>query len=254
MILYKYTSLAATRRILGSGRIGFSRPGFFNDPFDTPVAIPVPSEDPISRMFADVGAQGKSLIWEQKTAILSLTRSPSNALMWAHYANGHQGAVLEIRIDVAGFTDETSNMIPAQFGSVVYSRSRPRGPYSSVFKEPISVGATHHFVLSHYEKWQRLFLTKPLDWAYEEEVRVAKCLDGLELCGTSSSKSGDCEIVNVGERPLHCFQIPHNAIRRIFVGARSDKDEAETLAKEYPDVEVCPAVLDHSRFEIQFNS
>ena len=161
MILYKYTSLATARRILTSTHIGFSRPGFFNDPFDRPVAIPVPTEDPISGMFADVGAQLKSRIWEKQTAILSLTRSPANALMWAHYADGHRGAVLEINVDVAGFTDVGGNMIPAQFGTVIYSRSRPIEPYFSTFTGGVVVGATHHFVLSHYEKWQRLFLTNP---------------------------------------------------------------------------------------------
>ena len=155
MLLYKYTSLAAARQILTSERIGFSRPTFFNDPFDKPVAMPDPTEDPISGMFANLRAQIKSQIWVQETGILSLTRSATNALMWAHYADGHRGAVLEINADTAGFMDEKRNMIPAQFGSVIYSRGRPIGPYFSTFTEGIVVGATHHFVLSHYEKWQR---------------------------------------------------------------------------------------------------
>ena len=253
MILYKYTSLATARRILTSTQIGFSRPGFFNDPFDKPVATPVSTEDPISGMFADVGAQIKGHIWEKKTAILSLTRSPTNALMWAHYGDGHRGAVLEINADVAGFTDVGSNMIPAQFGSVIYSRSRPIGPHFSTFTEPVVVGETHHFVLSHYEKWQRLFLTKPLEWAHEEEVRVAKCLNGLDSSGSSSNESGNCTIVDVDGRPLHCFEFLKNAIARVFVGARVDEVAAAKLDKEYPDISVCRAVLDDTRFEIRFN-
>ena len=192
MILYKYTSLATVRRIFELARIGFSRPGFFNDPFDKPIATPVQTDNPISETFANVAAQVKSTVWEENTAVLSLTRSPKNALMWAHYADHHRGAVLEIDASAAGFTNEKTNMIPAQFGSVVYSRSRQNGPYSSTFQEPVNVGGTHCFVLSHYEKWQRLFLTKPLDWAYEEEVRVAKCLKGLDACGSSFNESGQC--------------------------------------------------------------
>ena len=253
MILYKYTSLATARRILTYTQIGFSRPSFFNDPFDKPVATPVPTEHPISGMFADVGVQIKSRIWEKKTAILSLTRSPTNAVMWAHYADGHRGAVLEINADVAGFTDVGSNMIPAQFGSVIYSRSRPIGPYVSTFTEGVVVGATHHFVLSHYEKWRRLFLTKPLEWAYEEEVRVAKCLNGLDSYGSSSNESGNCTIVDVDGRPLHCFEFPKNAIARVFVGVRADKATAAKLTEESPDVSVCPAVLDDTLFKIHFN-
>ena len=174
MILYKYTSLETVRRILEFARIGFSRPGFFNDPFDKPIATPVQTHNPISEIFANVAAQVKSTVWEQNTAILSLTRSPKNALMWAHYADNHRGAVLEIDASAAGFTDEKTNMIPAQFGSVVYSRSRQIGPYSSTFQESVNVGATHCFVLDHYEKWQRLFLTKPLDWAYDRFDNVKR--------------------------------------------------------------------------------
>ena len=253
MILYKYTSLATARQILTSAQIGFSRPGFFNDPFDKPVATPVPTADPISGTFANIRARVKSRTWEEKTAILSLTRSSTNALMWAHYADGHRGAVLEIDADVAGFKDVENNMIPAQYGSVIYSRSRPIGPYSSTFTEGVTVGATYHFVFSHYEKWQRLFLTKPLEWAYEEEVRVAKCLNGLDSHGSSSNQSGNCTIVNVDRRPLHCFEFPKNAIARVFVGARADTVAAAKLVEEYPDISVCSAVLDDARFEIHVN-
>ena len=254
MILYKYTSLETAQKILASAQIGFSRPGFFNDPFDKPVATPEQSTGYLNDMFANIRAQGKSYIWEEYTGILSLTRSSSNALMWAHYSDGHSGVVLEVDADIAGFTCVERNMIPAQYGSVIYSRSRPTGQYYSVFNESIAVGATHKFVLSHYEKWQRLFLTKPLDWAYEEEVRVAKCLNGLDSQGYSTNQSGNCTIVKIDERPLHCFEFPINAITRIIIGARADKDATAQLVEEHPEIELCHAVLDEDRFGIHFNS
>ncbi len=248
MILYHYTKLGTARQILTSARIGFSQPGSFNDPFDTPVAIPVQPENPI----ADIGARIKSQIWERKTAILSLTRSPTNMLMWAHYADGHRGAVLEIDAETADFVDERRNMIPAQFGSVVYARNRSTGPYLSTFNEGVVVGATHHFVLSHYEKWQRLFLTKPLEWAYEEEVRVAKCLDGLNSDGNSSNDSGNCTVIDVQERPLHCFEFPKSAISRVCVGAEVDKTDRVKLEKEFPDISIHKARLNETSFNIDF--
>lgn len=254
MILYKYTSLKTAQKIIDSAKIGFSRPGFFNDPFDKPVATPEKSAGYLNDIFANIRGQGKSYIWDEYTGILSLTRSSTNALMWAHYADGHRGVVLEIDTDVAGLTCVKRNMIPTQYGSVIYSRSRPTGQYSSDFKEGVAVGATHHFDFSHFEKWQRLFLTKPLDWAYEEELRVAKCLKGLESKGTSSNPSGNCTIVDIEERPLHCFEFPINAISRIIVGARADKNKGAELVEEHPEIELCHAVLDEDRFEVHINS
>lgn len=252
MILYKFTSLDTACRIINSARIGFSRPCYFNDPFDRPVATPIPTDEPISGMFAELGATIKSHIWEQKTAILSLTRSPSSMLMWAHYADGHAGAVLEIDAMTAKFVDVRTNMVPAQFGSVIYSRTRSTEPYQSKFDEGIVVGATHQFVLSHYEKWQRLFLTKPLEWAYEEEVRVAKCLDGLSSNGDSSNESGNCSVMEVQGRPLHCFEIPRRSIRRICVGVRADASIVAKLTQEHPDISVCRATLSESDFKVEF--
>ncbi len=254
MILYKYTSLDAARQILASAQIGFSRPGFFNDPFDKPVATPEPSKDPITGVFAHVRAEAKSIIWEENTAILSLTRSPTNPLRWAHYSDGHRGAVLEINAHDAGFTNVESNMIPAQFGSVIYSRNRPTGPYYSTFNEGVEVGGTHHFVSSHYEKWQRLFLTKPLEWAYEEEVRVAKCLKGPDSHGSSSNESGNCNVIEFDYRLLYCFEFPRHAITKAFVGVRADKSVVTELSNDYPEILVCPVKLEDARFEIHYST
>ena len=252
MILYKYTSIESARRIISVGQMGFRRPGFFNDPFDRPRMPLGPEADPISGVFEKVQTDMKNHLWEERTAILSLTRSSTNALMWAHYADGHHGAVLEIDTELAGFMDVRRNMIPAQFGTVTYSRVRANAPLVSNFTEGVVVGATHHFVLSHYKKWQRLFLTKPLEWAYEEEVRVAKCLGGLEPEGNSANKSGNCSIVEVGHKPLHCFEFPRHAITRLLVGARVDGTVVGSLREEYRELPMLWAVLDDARFEIRF--
>ena len=177
MILYKYTSLNTARRILDNSSIGFSRPSYFNDPFDRPVATLVPNRNPIDEKIAAIAADLKSRVWEQNTAILSLTRSPKNALMWAHYADEHRGAVLKIDANVAGFTDERTNKIPAHFGSVIYMRRRQSEQYFSTFQEGVKVGSTHQFVPSHYEKWQRLFLS-----ALSKKTGLSHKVSSRNLC------------------------------------------------------------------------
>src|SRR5260221_10129254 len=94
MKLHKYVSMQTAKCILKSNTIGFSRPEYFNDPFDVPVAIPVATDNILEGLFANIGAQGKSFIWRKNTAILSLTRTPTSPLMWAHYANAHRGVVI----------------------------------------------------------------------------------------------------------------------------------------------------------------
>lgn len=179
----------------------------------------MPTANAIDAAFANVGALGKSIVWEKNTAILSLTRTPTNALMWAHYADQHRGVVLAIDAEVAGLLDPDRNLVPVHFGNVVYSRHWPSGPYSSTFGIPITVGVTHHFVIEHYEKWQRLLLTKPIEWAYEEEVRVVKTIRGLEE-GETDIPSGRFAIVTHQARPIHCLHIPPEAISAVYVGSR----------------------------------
>jgi hypothetical protein len=77
MILYKYVSFKGGLKILESNSIGFSNPWDFNDPFEMAAShglLPNSSFAPLVL---------RKLM--ETTAILSLTRSPLNPLMWAHY-------------------------------------------------------------------------------------------------------------------------------------------------------------------------
>ena len=95
--------------------------------------------------------------------------------MWAHYADKHKGAVIEIDAREAGLTG-TDLLIPVQFGSVVYmKRPNPdvalaRG-FDALRSQAVSSGE-NRFEIGNYEGLQRLFLTKPMPWSYEEEVRA----------------------------------------------------------------------------------
>ena len=64
-------------------------------------------------MVSGIKAQITSQLWEKNTVILSLTRSPTNPVMCAHYTEGHRGVVFEIDTHAAGFTDIKTNMLPA---------------------------------------------------------------------------------------------------------------------------------------------
>lgn len=228
MKLYKYVPLERAREIITTGRIAFSLVDYFNDPFDQPIAPEETGTDLWGKMIAPMKAGLKNRALALTSGILSLTRTPVNALMWAHYADSHRGVVLGIDTEDAGLLDPSSNMIPAHLGSVVYSRHRNINVYSTVPANGFRIGDNHHFDITNYERLQRLFLHKPIDWAYEEEVRVVKCLGGLSG-GTSESPSGMFDKVDTPEGPRYLYHLPPGSIRDIYAGARCDIDEVRKI-------------------------
>ncbi|MGH1463319.1 MAG: DUF2971 domain-containing protein [Neptuniibacter sp.] len=221
MILYKYVPYEAGMKILENNSIGFSQPEHFNDPFEVEAAYPSSDEvNPVNTLLNRIQTEAKKSIWKKNTGILSLTRQPLNALMWAHYGDEHKGIVIGIDSSIEQFTCEESNLVPIQYGSVIYTDLKPNYPFLSQPKEPMEVGGTFDFSKGQLERLQRMFLYKPGCWSYEEEVRVVKCLKGVEL--GKPIKSGSFNILEVNDRPLYLLDLPENAIREVYFGVRSE--------------------------------
>lgn len=220
MILYKYVSHDAGMKILKNCSVGFTKPIHFNDPFEIEAAYPSAiGNNPIDIMMNSIRNWAKKDAWKNSTGILSLTRQPLNPLMWAHYGREHKGMVIGIDSSISDFTCEETNLVPIQFGSVIYTNIKPDAPFLSKSTEPIVVGETFHFPRGQLERIQRMFLYKPACWAYEEEVRVAKCLKGIGS-GTAI-KSGKFKSIEVDGRPLYLLDLPKGAIKEVYVGVRS---------------------------------
>jgi DUF2971 family protein len=124
MILYKYVSFETGKKILEQNYVRFTQPKFFNDPFDLPTYPKKATPNAIDGMLENIRTWGKGYIWAENIGILSLTRTPNNPLMWSHYANKHEGMVIGFDAVKAGLTCEKSNLIPAQYGSVIYVSKR----------------------------------------------------------------------------------------------------------------------------------
>lgn len=230
-ILYKYVNMHTAKQILTTNSIRFSNMSSFNDPCDRP-------ELPIQRMgrFSNptshlVRANMKGQVWEETTGVLCLTRSATNALMWAHYGNSHKGMIIGFNTARAGFLIKTKNMIPAQFGSVIYTRDPDKSPNDLSDAKNIIIGHTFKYIPGRYEQFQKLFLTKPLDWAYEEEVRVVKCLGGLSEVGTSEIKSGKFTSKNYKDELIHLYNLPNRAISEIHFGMNASQGDMEKISK-----------------------
>lgn len=183
MILYKYTDLETAEIIIKNHTLKFSKASSLNDPFELTCLHYDSSSDEEQTI--------KYIVASESYGILSLTRNPLNPLMWAHYSKGekkeggygiqldhgncsHAGIVLGIDIDEAGLNDIGNNLVPAKYGSVIYTSTKPRDLFDNSENHMFFEGLQFNFSLAMLEALQRIFLYKPAYWSYEEEVRVVR--------------------------------------------------------------------------------
>lgn len=206
MLVYKYVSFSGGKSILSSLEIGYSNPWDFNDPFEMGAA------HELLPNFASAPSVLRSMF--ERNAILSLTRSPLNPLMWAHYATSHTGFVIGWDAKAAGFCDPVKNLIPVQHGDVTYTTTRP---ISALLGEsaPMRYGQEFSYRPELMETLKRYFLNKAMCWCYEEEVRVVKCVCGNDL---SSISSGPLRCIQFNNRPLFLAPFPRTAIKEVYLG------------------------------------
>lgn len=184
MILYKYVDLDTAKTIMEKSTVKFSKPSSFNDPFEL-TSLFYDSVGPRNQHFL------KYLAASDSYGILSLTRNPLNPLMWAHYAKGkkhsenkaieldhdnnfHAGMVFGIDVELAGLNSYGRNVIPAKFGSVIYTSTKPRHAFENSEYHNLYEGSEYTFKPELLEALQRIFLYKSSHWSYEEEVRVVR--------------------------------------------------------------------------------
>lgn len=91
MILYKYVGFEAGLKILETNSLGFSNLEDLNDPFECTGFGFYNLDVPVS-----VAINAFRFNFSRKYAVLSLTRSALNPLMWAHYGDSHRGIVIGV--------------------------------------------------------------------------------------------------------------------------------------------------------------
>lgn len=161
MILYKYIDQASLNHFFQDGYISlkFSPHSEFNDPFES-YGYAIDDESLISlTMRHEIN---------NNLACLCLSKNPLNVLMWAHYGDKHQGFVVEIDTEKAGFDDESKCLITTSNGGVEYLTERQ--------KERLKID---HSNVYHTDIISKLLLKKSVHWSYEEEIRVIKKTESL---------------------------------------------------------------------------
>jgi hypothetical protein len=197
LLRYKYLPITGdSLKIITEGTIKFSAPSEFNDPFDCSPDYDVQKhleyvsgrKDLLKKAGEKLGFSPAKRLQNKKkmlknveratsqedyggriaeqTGICCLSRDPLNLLMWAHYAKNHTGFVVEFSIpqNMECTKEEVSEIIIGHLFplKVEYSKEKP----------VIDSNDDNDTNLN------KQFLTKSIDWVYEQEERVIDYIRG----------------------------------------------------------------------------
>lgn len=229
MILYKYVGFEAGLKILETQTLGFTLPGDFNDPFEV-TALGLDG--------SNIGVRGDTAAARErfinKYAVLSLTRAPLNPLMWSHYADSHKGMVIGIDVKKAGLENIDKYIIPAQRGEMIYLNSAPQKNNCFTQRTLMEIGTSEFNWQNQEQLLKQAFLYKGLHWAYEEEVRVVKCLDNkYNLYRSDEDQQFEIDgepwlkkMVDLAtNRFIFLKTIPTNAFVEVYIGVNCYVDQ-----------------------------
>ena len=167
--IFKYGSLSDLARTLDNETLGFSELSKYNDPFESEFSTYLHISDSKKRanfMASNVSKKNENDIWESyeqtidwiknylsSQRVTCFSQSPVEPLMWAHYAEKHNGVCYWF--DKSVFNECFTS------GEVTYSSSLP--------KLHLDFGVTKtNEVKRHFAD---IILTKSQSWAYEKEFR-----------------------------------------------------------------------------------
>ncbi len=226
MKTYKYLGKVSSECFLKDQTIRFSQPKAFNDPFELQPEFHVtddsfvegeerlcqfmihghhssyekyllsdrPKETQLNKV------DGKSIYSQlnDQIGILCLTQAetlmPANFLMWAHYAESHQGVVIEFKPD-SDFIKKSS--------PVHYLPRRPIIDAKLLYE-------------NEYVSIEDLYFKSDV-WAYENEVRITKGLS-------------ECRNLNVKDplgNDIYVSDVPVESIKCIYLGCNSSEEMKE---------------------------
>jgi len=250
MLIYKYRNCAQrTWELLLNRKLYFSPPAQLNDPLDSSIDIHAEYEraKKLINAMDDHPERRKSFLiylldgshhfrcpssgeriglnkalqmFIQSLGILSFSRTPTDALLWSHYAEGHSGICL-------GFDPELLNFDHVFISEDIEYASSPTyvdlflkmtdeigefiRPWENEYKHSDKQG--DQFYTSQLSRLMHAnLLVKSEKWKYEEEYRMITTLPGL-----------------------HVF--PPSALREVIQGTKIRDSDRETLSNilRHPD-------------------
>ena len=232
---YKYLNFSeGSLCVISEGTMKFTAPSCFNEPFDCApdfdrdkqVEYFMQQKEAIMNISDQHGQspsqrlmykkrlrkkvenevkEGKyASVFLDELGVCSLSRTPLNLLMWAHYAKNHTGFVVEFSIPIpknSGFSDY----------EVTKSINENLVPFPVQYEEEKPIIDPHDHEMVNMVK---NFLTKGKDWEYENEERVIDYVRGK------------------GIHPYNRKKI----LKSVIAGMRMSSDNYQSLKKIIDDV------------------
>lgn len=135
--------------------------------------------------------------------VLSLTEDPTSLLMWAHYAQSHQGFVVQLSTSSRFFALQTG--VHEDFGklhNVKYAQQRLEFDMAS----------------DESSNAIDMLCTKPIEWSYEKEWRLVRLLNSCDK--------------RISRPPFDIclYQLPPDAVDAVFVGDRISRGAFNSIA------------------------
>ena len=187
------------------------------------------NQEKVVRMYTDLSMEMKRRVLSSMDTLvgaLCLTEEPTNILMWPHYAQNHEGFVLEFDAHHDYFHGQrTPEDEFHRLRRVNYRRERPNLDFNDM------TGII-------------LFLVKSNDWAYENEWRILKPLP-------DATKRIDAD-----PYPIDLFSFPRSVVKSVILGARARPETVERIKAvlashhEYADVRLRRSVADSTVFRL----
>ena len=241
--LYKYIGIEQLKKVLIDHKIRFTQPSAFNDPFELVPLLLVPKgTEPqgyrqydfslmATRRPVDIDRKTvDDMGWchdrhsrelrqsvDQEIGFLCLSKTWKSLPMWAHYAEGFAGAVIEF--------DGSHKFFEWAF-DVHYQYDRPIRDFELYQREPIPIAE---------------MCDKSSEWKYENEVRLARCFSDCEL-----SHYRSCP-------PIYVCELPPGCIIRVIIGERANQYVAKEVFDliEHTEIAGDRAVINHWDFGLE---
>lgn len=259
--LFKYCTAEVGLKILETGKVRFTPPNEFNDPFDLNPAHNFTDEDldrvtkdqinktyaffpPADKVdyqkfykdnFMHLRQRAEQNLRQLEPAlpqmaydslskhfgVFCLTEHKSSLLMWAHYADSHKGCIVEVSL---------RGKVPEHLyglNPVTYCKERPEYHYGDR-----EINTKHLF-------------TKSTQWEYESEWRMIGSFQDMEEMKTERGS-------------IHLVPLPKGSITGVYLGIRTEKRHVEAFQRlvvqpAYAQTRLFQTSTDSKRFELQFS-
>jgi len=220
--------------------IRFTQASALNDPFEAVPLVKYEDDFYYKKISGLAARTGKTVIemLDFTVGILSLSRTKENLLLWSHYADSHKGYVIEFDENNDFFKSNHEEGIDRPF-LVSYTSQRP------IIKITDDKDFRCNFGDFFPEDLAKILGQKPIDWAYEEEVRVFRNISMLLPSG-SCKKYYSIILVN----------IPPDAISGIYLGANMEQSKQveiiDACKKNDLHIPIYKASLSHTSYSLEF--